>query len=126
MKEKTIHAYELELRRMIKDRTGKQCESWLQPQIYSTASNMVMLLKIHKELMEGNLVSLTAGSAGQQKTEVNPLLPFYDKLNRTLLMQFEALGLNYNTTPKKVTENTKQGGKDQDKLLSLIEQATQL
>lgn len=126
MKDKTIHAYDLELRRMIKARTGKQCEPWLQPQIRSAAANMVMLNKIHEELMGGDLASLAVGSMGQQKLEVNPLLAYYDKLNRTLLLQFEALGLNYNTTPKKVTENTKQGGKEQDKLLSLIEQATQI
>lgn len=46
---------------------------------------------------------------GQMKNEVSPLLPHYDKLQRTLLMQFEALGLNYSTTPSKVKEDTKKG-----------------
>lgn len=126
MKNKTIHAYELDLKKMIKARTGKQCEPWLLPQIHSTAANMQMLDTVHTELLSGPLTVITVGSTGQQKNEVNPLLPYYDKLNRTLLMQYEALGLNYNTTPKKVTENTKQGGKEQDKLMSLIESATQI
>lgn len=125
-KGKTIHGYELDLKRMIKARTGKECEPWLMPQIHSTAANMKMLDAVHEELLSGPLSVITVGSAGQQKNEVNPLLPYYDKLNRTLLMQYEALGLNYNTTPKKVTENTKQGGKEQDKLMSLIESATQI
>lgn len=125
-KGKTIHGYELDLKRMIKARTGKECEPWLMPQIHSTAANMKMLDVVHEELLSGPLTVITVGSTGQQKNEVNPLLPYYDKLNRTLLMQYEALGLNYNTTPKKVTENTKQGGKEQDKLMSLIESATQI
>lgn len=119
-RERTAHAYELELRRLIKERTGKECERWLLPQIRSAASNMQMLRKVHDELLSGPLTSLTIGSTGQQKNEVNPLLPYYDKLNRTLLAQFEALGLNYNTTPKKVTENTKQGGREQDALATLL------
>lgn len=115
------HAYELELRRMIKARTGKACEPWLFPQIRTAAANMRMLDRVQEELLSGSLVSLTIGSTGQQKNEVNPLLPYYDKLNRTLLAQLEALGLNYNTTPKKVTENTKQGGREQDALANILD-----
>lgn len=121
MGQKTIHGYELELRRMIKARTGKECEVWLRPQIHTTALNMELIEKVHTELMEGNIVTMTAGSMGQAKSEVSPLLPYYDKLNRTLLAQLEALGLNYNTTPRKVTENTKQGGSEQDKLAGLLQ-----
>lgn len=124
MKEKTIHAYELELKRMIKSRTGKTAEAWLNPQIHATASTMRMLDKIHEELTsDDTLTSIVCGSMGQQKTEVNPLLPYYDKLNRTLLEQLQGLGLNYNITPKKVTENTKQGGTAQDILLETINEA---
>lgn len=120
-KKKTAHAYDLELRKMIKNRTGANCEPWLIPQVRSTAMNLVMLDKIQAELEETNsLVTIQAGSMAQMKNEVNPLLPYYDKLQRTLLMQFEALGLNYRTTPSKVTENTKKGGEDHDKLSSLL------
>lgn len=121
MGQKTIHGYELELRRMIKARTGKECEVWLRPQIHTTALNMELIEKVHTELMEGKIVFKTSGSMGQAKSEVSPLLPYYDKLNRTLLAQLEALGLNYNTTPRKVTENTKQGGSEQDKLARLLQ-----
>ena len=54
------------------------------------------------------------GSTGQMKFDSHPLLPHYDKLQRTLLMQFEALGLNYSTTPSKVKEDTKKGVDEED------------
>jgi hypothetical protein len=121
-KKKTAHAYELELRKMIKHRTGVDMEPWLLPQVRATAGNMVMLDKVQAELeAENDLVLPVSGSMGQAKNEVNPLLPYYDKLQRTLLMQFEALGLNYKTTPSKVKENTKQGGEKQDRLQSTLD-----
>lgn len=112
----TIKQYEAELKKLIKERTGRDFEPWLLPQIRSTAKNEYMLDKVTEELDSTDLTTIGIGSTGQQKTEVNPLLPYFDKLNRTLIAQFEALGLNYNTTPKKVTENTKQGGTDTDLL----------
>ena len=109
-KTKTAHAYELELRKMIKSRTGADMELWLLPQVRATASNMVMLDKVQAELERADdLVTLVPGSQGQMKSEVSPLLPHYDKMQRTLLMQLEALGLNYSTTPSKVKEDTKKG-----------------
>lgn len=115
-KRMTIKQYEAELKKLIKERTGRDFEPWLLPQIRSTAKNEYMLDKVTEELDSSDLATIGIGSTGQQKTEVNPLLPYFDKLNRTLIAQFEALGLNYNTTPKKVTENTKQGGTDTDLL----------
>lgn len=112
---KTAHAYELELRKMIKSRTGADMELWLLPQVRATASNMVMLDKVQAELEKAaHLVIVVTGSQGQMKSEVSPLLPHYDKLQRTLLMQFEALGLNYSTTPSKVKEDTKKGMDEDD------------
>ncbi len=111
-----------ELKKMIKERTGAECERWLYPQINATARNEVILDKIQAEIEQtASLVTLTIGSTGQQKTEVNPLLVQYDKMQRTLMLQFEALGLNYKTTPSKVTENTKRGGEKQDRLTALLE-----
>lgn len=109
-KTKTAKQYKAELRRMIKARTGADCEAWLTPQIRATAMNMVMLDKIQNELTDmDSLITPVPGSMGQLKNEVSPLLPHYDKTQRTLLMQFEALGLNYSTTPSKVKEDTKKG-----------------
>ena len=110
-KQRTAHAYELELRKMIESRTGAKMEMWLMPQVRATAMNEVMLDQIQDELCNGTrrLADWGDGSTGQMKFEAHPLLPHYDKLQRTLLMQFEALGLNYSTTPSKVKEDTKKG-----------------
>ena len=124
-KQRTAHAYELELRKMIKSRTGADMEAWLLPQVRATASNMVMLDKVQAEL-EGtkSLVMLTSGSMKQKKNEVSPLLPYYDKMQRTLMLQFEAIGLNYKTTPSKVKEDTKRGvDTEKDGLSNLLIQA---
>lgn len=103
-KPKSAQAYEKELRKMIKSRTGKDMEMWLLPQVRATAANMVMLDKIQKEIIDTNsLVVPVPGSMGQMKNEVSPLLPHYDKAQRTLMMQLEALGLNYSTPTSKLT-----------------------
>ena len=126
-KERTAHAYELELRKMIESRTGAKMEIWLLPQVRATAMNMVMLDKVQKEILEeDSLITPVPGSMGQMKNEVTPLLPHYDKLQRTLMMQFEALGLNYSTTPSKVKEDTKKGvDAEKDGLTNLLTQAKQ-
>ena len=126
-KPKTAHAYELELRKMIESRTGADMEMWLLPQVRATASNMVMLDKVQRELESADeLVTLVPGSQGQMKNEVSPLLPHYDKLQRTLLMQLEALGLNYSTTPSKVKEDTKKGvDAEKDGLANMLSDARQ-
>ena len=125
-KPKTAHAYELELRKMIEARTGAKMELWLMPQVRATAMNQVMLDQVQNELCNGprSLADWNDGSTGQMKFEAHPLLPHYDKLQRTLLMQFEALGLNYSTTPSKVKEDTKKGvDTEKDGLSSLLAQA---
>ena len=124
-KKKTAHAYELELRKMIKSRTGADMEPWLLPQVRATAANMAMLDKVQAELeATDSLVTLVSGSMAQMKNEVSPLLPYYDKMQRTLMLQFEAIGLNYKTTPSKVKEDTKKGvDTEKDGLSNLLNQA---
>ena len=88
--------------------------------------NEAMLDKIQDELVNSpkKLADFNDGSTGQMKFEAHPLLPHYDKLQRTLLMQFEALGLNYSTTPSKVKEDTKKGvDTEKDGLSNLLTQA---
>lgn len=123
-KDKGIKEYESQLRSMIKARTNAPCEKWLTPQIRTTAMNMVMLDKIQNELVSmASLIAPLEGSKGQIKNEVSPLLPHYDKTQRTLLMQFEALGLNYATTPSKVKEDTKKGADTSDPMTRMIADA---
>ena len=124
-KPKTAHAYELELRKMIKHRTGADMEPWLMPQVRATAMNMVMIDKIQSELMADTtqLADYREGSTGQMKFDAHPLMPHYDKYQRTLLMQLEALGLNYSTTPSKVKEDTRRGIDEKDPLTKLMQTA---
>ena len=125
-KQRTAHAYELELRKMIKSRTGADMEPWLLPQVRATAANMVMLDKVQDELENTDeLVQMVAGSMSQIKREVSPLLPYYDKMQRTLLLQFEALGLNYKTTPSKVKEDTRKGVDDSDPMAEYYKKTNQ-
>ena len=125
-KQRTVHAYELELRKMIEARTGAKMEIWLTPQVRATAMNQVMLDKIQEELLDGELMTMVPGSMGQMKNEPSPLLPHYDKTQRTLLMQLEALGLNYSTTPSKVKEDTKRGvDAEKDGLANMLSDARQ-
>ena len=126
-KQRTAHAYELELRKMIEARTGAKMEVWLLPQVRATAMNQVMLDKIQEELTSGTrkLADWNDGSTGQMKFEEHPLLKTYDKLQRTLLLQFEALGLNYKTTPSKVKEDTKKGVDDDDPMVKFYKNMQQ-
>ena len=116
-------SYAMELKQLIEERTGKECEPWLYPQIRSAARNELLLDKMQDELDNGQLIQVVPGSTGQLKSELNPLVAMFDKVQRTLLAQFESLGLNYNSTPRKITDNTKQGGSEQDTLKSLLEDA---
>ena len=123
-KQKTAHAYELELRKMVESRIGTDMEIWLTPQIRATALNLVILDKIQDEILDcDSLVKSVQGSTGQYKNEVSPLLPYYDKIQRTLLMQLEALGLNYATTPSKVKEDTRKGADPDDPMIQFLEAA---
>ncbi len=123
-KQKTAHAYELEIIKMIRSRNG-EFDEWLRPQLEATAMNRVMLAKIQTELTAETSLMLTAsGSMGQSRHDAHPLLSIYDKLQRTLIMQYGALGLNYTTTPSKIKEDTKKGvDAEKDGLTKLLVEA---
>lgn len=108
--------YERKLRDMIRERRQvDDVESWLEGQIHAAAMNWQMMEKVHEAIMDGDLTSLETGSQGQVKTIVNPLLPMYKELQRTMLLHYEALGLNFKSAPKKMTETaTKSGSEDND------------
>jgi hypothetical protein len=97
-----------ELKGLVMQRNDGIFDPWLTPLTRSTAMNMVILDKLQEELENNDMTSSMTGSMGQQKIDVNPLLLQSDKCQRTLLQQFEALGLNYNTAKGKV--GTNQGG----------------
>ena len=113
--ERSIHAYELEIRKMIEQRVG-QFEVWLKPQVEATAMNRAMLAKVHNELIkeQTDLMITIPGSMGQIKQEAHPLLSHYKELQRTLILQYEALGLSYKATPSKIKEDAKKGVDEDD------------
>lgn len=92
-KEKDTQDYIEELKQMIEASSKKSFEPWLMPMLRATAMNMVILDKLQASLEKGNMTESMAGSMGQQKINVNPLLDKYDKMQNTLVRQFEALGL---------------------------------
>ena len=124
-KQRTAHAYELELRKMIEARTGAKMEIWLLPQVRATAMNEVMLDQVQEALTDGTrkLADWGQGSTNQMKFEEHPLLKTYDKLQRTLMLQFEAIGLNYKTTPSKVKEDTRKGVDEKDPMARMMQEA---
>ena len=105
-KAKTITDYVSELTQMVELRTGSAFDIWLTPQLRATAMNMVILDKLQTDLDKASFLTYTTGSMKQPKREVNPLIDKYIQIQKTLMDQFQALGLNYNTAKGKIPTNT--------------------
>ena len=106
MAKKTIAYYEKKLREMIKQRRRiEDVEPWLEAQLTAAAMNWQMVDMVHEELCKGKLMSYENGSTGQTKAVANPLLTSYKELQRTHILHMRALGLNFETLPKKMTES---------------------
>ena len=91
---KTAQDYESEIRQMIIECKG-ECKAWYMLRIRSLAMNLVILDKVQAEILNAKgLILEKKGSTGQIKSEVNPLLPYYNQLQNTVLKQFSGLGLN--------------------------------
>ena len=117
-KQKDIDFYKEEIIEMVKSRNG-EFEEWLKPQVESAAMNRVILAKIQEEICNEKYLSVISdGSVGQKKKEAHPLLAVYDKLQRTLLLQYKAIGLNYDATPSKINEPTGKAAREDDPMLS--------
>lgn len=120
----TAGGYENLLISMIEKRTGADFDIFLTPQVTTCAECWMMLQKVHRLLIkEKSLTIMMVGSQGQAKEDVNPLLPYYLKLQSELRLQFQALGLNWNATPSKITENTRKGVDDTDPMAPLYKAA---
>lgn len=105
---KNVKYYERVLKKMITTRIG-MFDVWLEPQVHAAALCWQMLEKVQDELMNGKLSTQRQGSKEQYYTEVNPLMPTYKELQRTMIQHYEALGLNYKTTPSKIKEDVEKG-----------------
>jgi hypothetical protein len=92
-KQKTTQDYIEELKDGIRQKNDKACDPWMMPMLRATAMNMVILDKMQEQLENENITNSMTGSMGQQKIDVHPLLDKYDKMQNTLVRQFEVLGL---------------------------------
>ncbi len=72
--------------------------------IQKTATDMCMLDKVAEELQGAELTSIEVGSMGQQKTMVNPLVPYYDKLSARVTDDLYNLGLTARKQAAKVED----------------------
>ena len=118
---KKLEYYENRLRSMIKERRSiSDVEPWLEAQVEGCAMNWQMMVNLHEEIMKGQLISYENGSSGQTKSIVNPLLTMYKELQRTHILHLEALGLNFKTLPKKMTESATKGGDKGDAMMQFL------
>ena len=122
---KNIKYYERILKKKVELRTGSAFDEWLEPQLHAAALCWQMLEKVHDELMDDKLVQPRMGSKDQWYYEVNPLMPTYKELQRTIILHYEALGLNFRATPSKIKEDTRKGMDNNDPMGRLYEQAQQ-
>lgn len=118
---KQVKYYERILKKKIEMRLKKPFDEWLEPQLHAAALCWQMLEKVQEELMDGKLVTEREGSKEQKYAEVNPLLATYKELQRTIIQHYEALGLNFKSTPSKIKEDVKQGIDDDDPMKSFYQ-----
>ena len=122
-KKKSIKAVVAEIKAQVQERTKKPCPLWLTRQIEKLAINELICEKVADEILNMRyLTKYEDGSTGQKKNEMTPLLPMYDKIQNTLMRQYRAVGLNYDTTPSKV-EGATPGADDNDPLFDMINNA---
>jgi len=115
-KSKKTQDYIEELKTSIQQKTSNGFDPWLMPMLRATAMNMVILDKMQEQMEKENITNSMTGSMGQQKINVHPLLDKYDKMQNTLVRQFEALGL----TAKGKTGAGGGSDDDDDLVLSML------
>lgn len=122
---KKVTYYERILKKNIEVRTGTAFDEWLEPQLHAAALCWQMLEKVHEEIMKGNLVKPEQGSKDQWTDKVNPLMPTYKELQRTMIQHYEALGLNYKAKPDRIKEDAKRGADDEDPMAKYYKDSKQ-
>lgn len=93
-KQKGTNGYVTELNKLVRAEYNGEIPAKLTILIRKTAMDMQMMDRISDELMEEDtLVKTKFGSMAQEKTEVNPLIPYYDKLSSRVTDDLYNLGL---------------------------------
>lgn len=113
-----LEDYEDMLSEMVcRRRNVSEVEPWLVGQIHTAAMNLQMLDKIHGELMAS---SLTEECMTGMKP--HPLIPMFKDLQRSMILGYKALGLNFEAAPKRMTESGAKDGHDgSDPLLAFVD-----
>ena len=107
-KPKGTNGYVAELNRLVKEEYNGEIPAKLTILIRKTAQDQMMLDRICTEIMkEDDLISQENGSMFQQKTIVNPLIPYYDKLSARVTDDLYNLGLTARKQAQKTEENIK-------------------
>lgn len=116
---KGTNGYVAELNRLVRAEYNGEIPAKLTILIRKTAMDMQMMDRISDELMEEeSLVKTKFGSMAQEKSEVNPLIPYYDKLSSRVTDDLYNLGL---TARKQAVKVPDQINNDPDKLGDLLE-----
>ena len=87
--------------------------------IQKTATDLCMLDRVAEELQDAELTPIEVGSMGQQKTVVNPLIPYYDKLSARVTDDLYNLGLTARKQAIKSEDPSKE--KDQDAMQQYLQ-----
>lgn len=117
-KQKGTNGYVAELNKLVRAEYNGSIPAKLTILIRKTAMDMQMMDRISDEIMELNSLTKTSlGSMSQEKTEVSPLIPYYDKMSARVTDDLYNLGLTARKQAVKVeAQNT-----DPDKLGDLLE-----
>jgi hypothetical protein len=104
-KQKGTNGYVMELNKLVKAEYNGEIPAKLTILIRKTAMDMQMMDRISDELMSlDSLTSTKFGSMAQEKTEVSPLIPYYDKLSSRVTDDLYNLGLTARKQAVKVED----------------------
>ncbi len=104
-KQKGTNGYVMELNKLVKAEYNGEIPAKLKILIRKTAMDMQMMDRISDELMSlDSLTSTKFGSMAQEKTEVSPLIPYYDKLSSRVTDDLYNLGLTARKQAVKVED----------------------
>jgi hypothetical protein len=112
-KQKGTNGYVAELNKLVKAEYNGEIPAKLKILIRKTAMDMQMMDRISDELMSlDSLTSTKFGSMAQEKTEVSPLIPYYDKLSSRVTDDLYNLGLTARKQAVKVEDPGKVDDED--------------
>ena len=81
--------------------------------VKKTAMDMLVLDQITEEMGEGKLTTIEVGSMGQQKTVVNPLVPYFEKYSARVTDDLYNLGLTARKQAQKTEDQSDKRATDQ-------------